>query len=141
MNTFWLRITVVSACILVASIGTAAILVFLGMMSYMALREATTPAFAATLTVFGGGVVVAIAVTAAYLMLNQERRTKAAKGAAATDGEDRVLSEIAGVLGGELAHLIRTKPYASSLAALAAGFAVGAVPELRSGLSHFIAKR
>lgn len=140
MNAFWVRITVVSACILVASTAVAALVVYLGTMGYLALRELTTPGFAGAMIVLGGVTVVAVALTTAHLTLRHIAQPARAA-APPPGGDERLLTEIASLLGGELADLIRAKPYASAAASLAAGFAVGAVPELRGALSHLIAKR
>jgi hypothetical protein len=141
MNALWLRLTLIMACLLVAAIASAAVLVFLGAIGYMALRETTSPAFAALMIVLGGVTVIAVAMTSAYILLGRNHRAGSSARSAARGEQDRLIADVAELLGGELAQIIRAKPYAAAAASLAAGFAVGALPELRSLLSSVLLKR
>ncbi len=137
MNALWLRFTISTALLVAVAVILAALLVFLGVVGYLAVREATSPAFAAVTIAIATLVVLAGLGIAVYAAL-KPLRTMAKR---ATDPREMLLSDITKLISAQLGPTIRTHPYQSALVSLAAGFSVGAVPELRDVLTQMLVKR
>ncbi|TAL03260.1 MAG: hypothetical protein EPO08_04740 [Rhodospirillaceae bacterium] len=143
MNLTLFRLAIALASIFVASLIVAGAVVALGGFSYVALLNvmpAPAAAFisilacllAAVIIIIGGQWAIGHRCTPPKSDTNENARNQLEDGA--------ILEALGGLAGKEAADLIREYPQASSLAALAAGFAVGAHPELRDLLRRFLAR-
>lgn len=137
MNALWLRFTIATALLVAVAVIIAALLVFVGVVSYLAMRDAVSPAFAAVMTGFATLILLAGLTLAIYTALKPLRLM--AKRYA--DPREKLLADITGIIGGQLGPTIREHPYQSALVSLAAGFSVGAMPELRDILTKMLVKR
>jgi hypothetical protein len=132
------RIAIAVAAGIVALVVLATTMWFLGDALMLWLEDkAFTPAGAAGLTGLAGLVLTALLGLCARWALHPRRRP-AAPAPAASPGVNGVANGIAADLGALAAQQIvsttRAHPYGTVGAALAAGLAVGAVPELRKSL-------
>lgn len=135
------RAAAATAGVLIALIGVLVALMGLGFLAHalhVALVPQVGPALAAALT---GGAVLLLAVlllaVAALVARQGTRRRDGAPPRATGESQPRP-EEVASVLGEQAAALLRDRPKTSAGAALAAGFAVGASPELRRLLGGLI---
>jgi hypothetical protein len=131
------RIGIAVAAGLVALVVFAVTMWFLGDALMLWIEEkAIPPAGAAGLTGLAGLVLVGLLGLTARWALHPRRRR--AMSATASSGANGVANGIAADLGALAAQQIvsttRAHPYGTMGAALAAGLAVGAVPELRKSL-------
>jgi hypothetical protein len=110
----------------------------------MLLLEAKgfAPAAAAGLTGLAGLVLVAlIGVWAKWLVGSHRRATRPATATASSPAAGTVnglAAELGAVIGQQLVTTTKTHPYKTMGAALAAGLAVGAIPELRKTLTDLL---
>jgi hypothetical protein len=133
------RIGLAAAAGLVALIVLGTTLWFLGDALMLLLEEkGLSPAAAAGLTGLAGLVLTALIGLLAKLLLRARRRP-AASAAAPAPGVNGVANSVAADLGALAAQQIvsttRAHPFGTMGAALAAGIAVGALPELRKTLA------
>jgi hypothetical protein len=137
MNALWLRLTIATALLVAVAVILAALMVFLGVVGYLAMRDAVSPTFAAVMTGFATLILLAALALAIYTAL-KPLRSMAKRFA---DPRGQLLSDITGLVSGQLGSTMREHPYQSALVSLAAGFSVGAVPELRDILTKMLIKR
>jgi hypothetical protein len=134
-----LRIGIAAAAGLVALIVLAATIWFLGdaLMLWLEDKNLST-AGAAALTGLAGLVLTALVALSARWTLHPRRRPAVPATATPSPGVNGVANGIAADLGALAAQQIvsttRSHPYGTAGAALAAGLAVGAMPELRKSL-------
>jgi hypothetical protein len=137
------RIGLAAGSGIVALIVLGTTLWFLGDALLLLLEaNAFTPPAAAGLTGVAGLVLTALLGLVAKLVLRPPRRRPALPAPAPAPGVNGVANGIAADLGALAAQQIlnatRTHPYSTMGAALAAGLAVGAVPELRKALTGLL---
>jgi hypothetical protein len=133
------RIGLAAAAGIVALIVLGTTLWFLGDALMLLLEEkGFGPPGAAGLTGVAGLVVVLLLGLAAKLVMRSPRRRPAVAAASAPPGVKGVTNGIAADLGAlaaqQIVNATRSHPYGTVGAALAAGLAVGALPELRKSL-------
>ncbi len=137
MNALWLRFTIATALLVAVAVIIAALLVFVGVVSYLAMRDAVSPAFAAVMTGLATLILLATLTLAIYAALKPMRLMAKRF----SDPREKLIADITGIIGGQLGPTIREHPYQSALVSLAAGFSVGAMPELRDILTKMLLKR
>lgn len=137
MNALWLRLTIATALLVAVAVIIAALLVFVGVVSYLAMRDAVSPTFAAVMTGFATLILLAGLALAIYSALKPLRQM----GKRFSNPGEKLIADITSIIGGQLGPTIREHPYQSALVSLAAGFSVGAVPELRDILTKMLLKR
>ena len=137
MNALWLRFTIATALLVAVAVIIAALLVFLGVVSYLEMRDAVSPAFAAVMTGFATLILLSALALAIYTALKPLRSIAKRF----SNPHETLLADITGLVGGQLGPMMREHPYQSALVSLAAGFSVGAVPELRDILTKVLLKR
>jgi hypothetical protein len=134
---------------LAAATGLSALVViatttwFLGYALFLLLGEkGFTPSAAAGLTGIAGLLLAALIGLLARVLLRPHRRATVSATAAPAPGINGVANGIAADLGALAAQQIlnttREHPYGTVVAALAAGLAVGAIPELRKALTGLL---
>lgn len=116
---------------------------FLAFALYFALLAVAEPPIAAALTGVAAAAVALIVFAIARAAGSGDSRAPAprAAGAAATPSlgpESELAAQLGQLLGEQAAGWTRSHPYSAMGAALAAGFAVGASPELRRTLLRMI---
>lgn len=142
MSGFPVRMAVALVAALIASILAAASLILAGAVFYEALLGIATPAVAGIVTSFVGLAVAAgvMLIGRAVMTGGRDTATRSAK-QAAMDGlssQDKMIAELGGLVGAELAALIRSHPHETAAGSLAAGFALGASPRLRGFLRNLL---
>lgn len=137
MNALWLRLTIATALLVAVAVIIAALLAFVGVVSYLAMRDAVSPTFAAVMTGFATLILLCGLALAIYSAL-KPLRTMAKR---FSDPRETLIADITGIIGGQLGPTIKEHPYQSALVSLAAGFSVGAVPELRDIVTKLLLKR
>jgi hypothetical protein len=121
-----LRASGVVVAFLVASFLLAGLILFLAGLCYTAI-VAVAPAWVAGLTTALGVLVIALATWAFGLA--------ALKSASPRNASDSALAEL---VASQALAAIRSHPHLGALTALAAGFAIGASPELRQTLRKIL---
>lgn len=139
MSSFPARIGIAAGLGIVALIVFGTTLWFLGDALMLRLEDkAFSPAAAAGLTGVAGLVLVAVLGFGAKLALRRPRRRAPLPATAPAPGVNGLANGIAADLGAlaaqQIVNTTRAHPYSTMGAALAAGIAVGAVPELRKTL-------
>jgi hypothetical protein len=133
------RIAIAVAAGLAALVVLAATIWFLGDALMLWLEDKSiSPAGAAGLTGLAGLVVTMLIALSARRMLHPRRRPAMPATATPSPGVNGVANGIAADLGAlaaqQIVNTTRSHPYGTAGAALAAGLAVGAMPELRKSL-------
>ena len=134
------RIGIAVGAGIVALVVLAVTMWFLGDALMLWLEDKAVPsAGAAGLTGLAGLVLIALlGLTAKWTLSSPRRRTTVPAATAVSPGVNGVANGIAADLGAlaaqQIVNTTRSHPYGTMGAALAAGLAVGAVPELRKSL-------
>jgi hypothetical protein len=145
IDRFLMRLATTMASLFAALLVVAAALVFLLGAAYLALLEVASPPLAALATGLGA-LVFAVSIVIAGRALSRGRRAPARRRASGSEDEDlggyeKQASELAGMLGVDIASLARTHTRSTLAVSLVAGFAVGASPRLRKALLDIVAPR
>ena len=138
MTSLPTRVALTAAAGVFALIVAGTAIWFLGDALFLLLEEkGFMPSAAAGLTGIAGLVLAAlIGLLAKWLAGPHRRRVPAAAGAAA-DGSamNGIAADLGALAAQQIANATRQHPYSTMGAALAAGIAVGALPELRKALA------
>ena len=141
MNPALFRLAISMASVLVASLVVVAAIVALGAFSYVALLSVMPAPIAALVTILAGLIAAVVIVVGGQWLLRRNYETSkagTARGHRKQTEAESILEELGAFASKEATDLIRKHPQAGALAALAAGFAVGATPELRDILRRLI---
>ena len=140
MTSLPARIALAAASGLVALIIVALALRYLGEALFLCLAtQGLDPAGAAALTGVAGLVVVGLIGLAVRLALRRPPRTAVSATPAATGSAANGIAADLGILvARQVMNSAQAHPYSTMGAALAAGLAVGAVPELRKALTGLL---
>jgi hypothetical protein len=138
MKASFIRIAIMTAVALVAAVFLIATAAFLCVALYEGLKIVlTVPALAAlaaaAILMFLAGIVLAVGGAIARSAERKARREAEKKGPASA----KIGLELGRILGESTAGYIGKNPVQVLIGALAVGFAVGAVPKLRSFLMSF----
>jgi hypothetical protein len=129
------RIAVAVAAGLIALIVLGATVGFLGDALMLWLEdEAISPAGAAGLTGVAGLVLAIVLGLCAKFALRIPRRRAALPAPGVNGVANSIAADLGALAAQQIVNTTRTHPYGTMGAALAAGLAVGAVPELRKSL-------
>ncbi len=128
MNNLALRLALVLSAAIAAGVIVSAVAIFLGSLVRLGLAQLMTPGAAAAIVSLGGLAVASGLVFGGIYLL---RRVSPLRARGQIPGESRLAKEVESFVGAEFVSLIQSHPRAGAAAALLAGFAVGARPDLR----------
>jgi len=140
MQSMAIRVAIMTAALLLAAVGFAAVAVFLCMALYSGFSVMLTPPFAALAS---AGTILVVSIV---IIVIGSAIAGTVKRAAARERAKRSNATATAKLGGELGRLlgesafkfITDSPVRVLIGALIAGFAVGASPKLRSFLQDLL---
>lgn len=127
------RLSLSIAAAMIAALVALAGIGFLAFALYQALLERVSPAMAALVTGLAAFFFAALIILAGNALAAAAKRRRRREA-------DQLAAELGDLLSDEFRTLAATHPQATALAALLAGFAVGAVPELRHVLRELLRK-
>ena len=139
MSSLTARIGAAAAAGVVAFLMLAVTLLFLGHALMLLFEEhGLRPSGAAGLTGLIGVVLVVILGLVAKWVMRTPRRRPALPAAQAGSSANGIAADLGALAAQQIVNTTRAHPYSTVGAALAAGLAVGAVPELRKSLMGLI---
>ena len=138
MERYFARLAISTASLLIAAVIAVAAIVALWGAVYLALLQTFTPAIAALLTGIGALLFCVLIVLLGNWFARMQTAPHHAKRSSQYYVANEAAVELGRLLGNQLYCLTQSEAQGATVAALVAGFAVGASPRLRSFLEEIL---
>ena len=140
MQRYFARLAISSASLVIATFIAVAAFIALWAAVYLALAQSFAPAVAALLTGVGALLFAALVVVCGgWVARQQTARRRHAETGRSSAQTNEAAAELGRLLGNQLHVLTHSNAQGATLAALVAGFAVGASPSFRNFLRDIVA--